>query len=606
MVAIGELIGQFFLNSTGLYALLALIPFLLLYLMRPTPKKRILPALMFFIKEQGMTNKNSFLQTLIRNVLFFFHLLLILILAFAIAQPFINLSKEALTTRTVLILDSTASMQADFEGGSRFKAVKEEALKRVGVRTTIIVSSDIPELMGDEVEATEAEELLLSLRPRDTEGSLNDALIMASDFVRGNAKVVVLSDFIDPTVDSFEGARDLLTASGAIVEFVSYNGFVENVGIVDLVVEDSGSKAWIKNYADIEKSVTLLIGDKEESITIQGKSTELFSFTTPPGKSVLSIKENDGFLIDNKAYISSFEGEVFNVGVITNDPPLYINTALSLIPRVNLTYYTPPKVPRKFDEDILVLAGVDPELVLPGTLKDLELFVKEGKRLIIAAQPSLFEMDIESLIGTSYISLNEEASSVTSVVDSELTQDIIFGTVFGHFVLEDADDLVELAWTESGPLIFERNLEGGKVFWYGIMDEDSDFKTNLYYPIFWKRIIEHLVAYQTTDELNVKTGVSYVFPERVEVQSPSGALIGQQIPLEEMGFYEFPERAIAANLLSSEESDVGRAVSLSSERSEKGDSIMQKVPKEVTDKFLLLALIVFIVELIYLKIRGDL
>ena len=46
-----------FSNQLGLWALLSLIPFIILYLRKPKPVDRIIPSLMFMLQNRKTSNK---------------------------------------------------------------------------------------------------------------------------------------------------------------------------------------------------------------------------------------------------------------------------------------------------------------------------------------------------------------------------------------------------------------------------------------------------------------------------------------------------------------------------------------------------------------------
>ncbi|MBU1005678.1 MAG: BatA domain-containing protein, partial [Nanoarchaeota archaeon] len=69
-----------FNNLTGLYALLALIPFILMYLIRPKNFEKVIPSLMFILQEKNKFIKASFLQKLLRNLLLLIQLSIIVFL----------------------------------------------------------------------------------------------------------------------------------------------------------------------------------------------------------------------------------------------------------------------------------------------------------------------------------------------------------------------------------------------------------------------------------------------------------------------------------------------------------------------------------------------
>src|SRR3989344_3239529 len=117
-----------FTNTIGLLALLSLIPFIILYLRRPKPQDRIIPSLMFLIREKKMSKRYSFLRRFLVNLLFLIQLLILTGLAFTVAMPFIKLPYDVSLENTVIALDASASMQAK-EKNTRFDEAVKEAKK---------------------------------------------------------------------------------------------------------------------------------------------------------------------------------------------------------------------------------------------------------------------------------------------------------------------------------------------------------------------------------------------------------------------------------------------------------------------------------------------
>ena len=67
-------LNNFFLSPIWLYALLLLIPFILLYLIGPKPKHKVIPSLMFLFKDLGRDKRTNFFRRLIRDLLFLLQL----------------------------------------------------------------------------------------------------------------------------------------------------------------------------------------------------------------------------------------------------------------------------------------------------------------------------------------------------------------------------------------------------------------------------------------------------------------------------------------------------------------------------------------------------
>ena len=101
-----------FQRPIGLWALTAVIIFIILYLRRPKPQEKVIPSLMFIINDKKKSRQYSFFQKLLANLLFLMQLLSIAGLASVAAAPFVKLNYDTTLENTVIILDVSASMQA--------------------------------------------------------------------------------------------------------------------------------------------------------------------------------------------------------------------------------------------------------------------------------------------------------------------------------------------------------------------------------------------------------------------------------------------------------------------------------------------------------------
>ena len=128
-------LAQYFLNPIGLYALLALIPFILIYIVKPKPKKIIMPSLMFFIKDSNKSHLNSFLEKFFSDFLFFLQLVVLILLAATFAKPYMIAPRISYADTMVFVIDGSASMNAVEDGITRIEAAKRLALDRVENRT---------------------------------------------------------------------------------------------------------------------------------------------------------------------------------------------------------------------------------------------------------------------------------------------------------------------------------------------------------------------------------------------------------------------------------------------------------------------------------------
>src|SRR3989344_777930 len=161
-----------FANPAGLYALLALVPLIILYLIRPRPKEMTIPSLMFLMEEKGFSRQSSFLRRLLRDILFLIHILALLGLAFAVANPSSIVPYDATARSTVVVLDASASMHAHEGGATRFKKAISTARDNLKGSTSVIVAENTPLLLLESKNKVRAETLLGSLEPKATATNL--------------------------------------------------------------------------------------------------------------------------------------------------------------------------------------------------------------------------------------------------------------------------------------------------------------------------------------------------------------------------------------------------------------------------------------------------
>ncbi|MBW2972640.1 VWA domain-containing protein [Candidatus Woesearchaeota archaeon] len=625
-MAIFELIkgvsSQYVMEQAGLWALLALIPLILVYLIRPRPKKQTIPALMFLMKESAKSDKKSFLRRFVRDPLFLFQLLILIAFAIAIAKPFVTLAEDVLAEKTAIVLDASASSQVDIDGTTRFERAIDIAKDNVGSENAIILISSVPELIADEADAAKARDELDHIMPRDTPTSIFDSMIFASNYVKEKDKVIVISDFIETgTQKDFTAAKSILESKGLIVDFVNLRDFedrrAKNIGIVDLDVTEEQTSVQIKNYNYDNETVRLEMEGVElttSEITIEPKAVEVVSFPTPGALSKFSIEPYEGhddFELDNDLYVSAPSRESAPLLLITNDNSKYLRTALNVIETISVDIGTPPKVPDP-NHQIIMINDVNKDLILPGTIKKIKKTVSEGAALIVFAQPDLFSLDLEGMLPVERADKGapvfiEHEVWVAPTFESSITEDINFGMVKKYLKVVPLPGATTLASTTNNvSMIVMRNYEKGMVLYFGLMEDHSNFKEDIYYPVFWKRLFDMAIKKQDLSELNFRTGRLVNLLVKQKIKAPYGTVDAETIMLSHQGIYRGEEKNFVANLLNEDESDVN------GEEFEKKIGVFEEekktemTPYDLTRHFIMGLLVLVFLELLWIKFRGDL
>lgn len=623
-----------FENMIGLWAFLSLVPFIILYLRRPKPEDKVVPSLMFLIKNRKTSQKYSLFRKLMHNLLFFLQLLALLLLSLGVAAPFIILPYDVTLENTVIVLDASASMQVK-ERSSRFDRAIGEAKKSLSGKNSIILAENIPLIVLEDESTDVALDLLSKLKAKSTTTNLGDAMLLAKDILGDKSgKVVVISDFSNIDGPDLMVVKKTLTTEEIIVDFVDVSDKAENIGITKLDVTKHNMKVHVKNFNDNEKSITLKLmqGGKElassGSISVLPKSIESFVFDdTPAGVSEVVLDPKDNFELDNKAYISTPLKKQVDVLLITNKVSSNLELALDASKDMNLCVVNPPVLTictsgdrngqkvEPYEQDIMIVHEINNvrkrDGILPGNFIDISSYVKKGGKLVYTAQEDLAGVNMYDSVVVQFNGKTEEASNVCVDVINQFTKqfekDICFTTTGKFFKATLKKDSISIVSTpDKTPVIVLRNLGEGKIAYYGIFDSYSEFKTLPSYPIFWNNLVNFMVETEGINEFNYQAGKILTIPEQT-VNTPSGKLKTSKLIMDEAGIYEFNGMKIAVNLLDEQESDVAPVLSL--EKEEKKDVAMEKERKEhnfgITHLLLIIVFLILSIETYYLKVRGD-
>ena len=583
---LGTWIAAHFLNPPGLYALLSLIPLVLLYLIRPKPKRQTIPSLMFFFRNRERSRMNSFLRYLSRNLLFIMHLLAVTLLAIAIATPYILERQKITTETTAIVLDVSASMQAEDGLSTRFARAKDIARDELGKRNTLVIAGASAEILAKDQSPGEVEDIISSLEAKDTPTALGEAILLAGDSI-DRGKVVVISDFIatgsDPAI-----AKKLVEAKGIIVDFIPVVSPAKNIGIIDLIVNEENSVAYIKNYGDQPAAAAISILDISRELDIAPGSIETFHFTTPSGATELRLNADDDLAVDNIAYLSAPEQKTIKTLLITNHRGSNIEYALAASPRIALEVVEPPIVPH-VAHDLVVLSDVEARLLLKETVNEMADAAAAGSGIIIMAQDDLADIEWGGLLPVSLAGKRGESKIIRQILN-KYTEDIVFGSTRGYLRTSSAAGSIIASAQDNSSLIVYQEQGRGKVLYYGIIDGESSFRTTPWYPIFWDNMARFLVGREDIAQLNKRTG-AFIGAERYD----------------ESGFVDLQTRTVAFNLLNEEESGINpdAAVQETLRQIAQQQSALQR-PRPVDLAVVLFALLVILLELLFIKFRGDL
>ncbi len=613
-----------FANEAGLYALLSIIPLIIIYLLRPRAKKIKIPSIMFLLDIEKKKRLNIF-RKFLKDPLFLIQLLALIIISLAIAAPFIMANEEAGGGSTVIILDGSASMQAD----GRFEKAVEEANKFLSAKNTIILAQSLPLMVMKEASASSTKDALTKLKAKATVVDLSGAIILGRRMLPEGGRIVVISDFISWSGDSPEIAKKVAQASGIKVDFITVSGRTDNIGIVNGWFESAGDyKIVIKNFNRDARDVKIdvSINDKNvltNSINVKGQSSEYFSISDlnlNPGITKISIGPDDALAVDNNAFVFMPPSMQRDVLYITDNPKSPSIVALGLIPDTKVTKADPKSIPSM--SGIVVASAA----LSQDDVKKLSDYVSRGGTAVIIASLNLTDMDILPVeLGTmgNKTSLNiARQTTITAGIDIEKTD---VKKYFKVRLKNTAIGLVESGDKEKSAILAYWKYGKGTVIYSGLADPQgnniydplnenvwNDLHTFPDYPLFWKQMLEWIKGSLDVAEYNAKTGMLMKFPVSVTVNTPSDKVTTDTLLLDEVGIFEVPGKSVAVNLYDERESNLvgGGLASLESNVSASNELVYKpetiRKPRDFDNYFIIGAMFLVFLELFYLRWRGEL
>jgi hypothetical protein len=594
-------------RGVGLWALLSLVPLILLYLIRPKPKQMTIPSLMFFMKASGATKLTSFLRQFLRDWLFIMQFLILFLLASTLAQPYVEYLHDITAENTVFVIDVSASAQVKENGHTRFDIAVDKARSLLGGRNTVILAKDVAQIGIQDADAPDTIEYLNALTPKDTASRIGDAVILGGEVLAGKeGRVIVLSDFINTAGQDPHIAKAVVESRGTVVDFINTAESERrgNIGIVDMLVEPTTTSIYIKNFEPQQKNVRVTIGDGAKELTLPARSIETFNILTPPDVTKIALQVQDDFPTDDTAWLSSPGGSKTKALLITNNASVFLKNALLASGDIELTIAEPPIVPRD-DFDVYIISNIAKGNILPGTFEDLARNVENGAAVVVVAQEDSDRIDYKELLP---LDLGGRAEGNFILVEqlNRFTKNIEFGSVEYYFSATPHDGTLTVLSVDQRPLIAAARHGRGKVAYYGILERAADFQYSPGYPIFWTEFMRFLTDQQDVRNLNFRTGDTMILDTLQRIETPTKILKKSAIIFEEAGLYKFEDgRTIAVNLLNEKESDINFNTSIGSKSTEfELKPVKEKRKFEFEMPFILLGLIILFIELLYVKTRG--
>ena len=364
-----------FFQPWGFFALVGVPIIILMYLLKQKYKEQTVSSLFLWKKAESYSMAQQPWQKLKKNLLMLLQIIFILLLAVALANPYIMGVIE--TSHTVFALDCSLSMQAKdgAEGKSRLEQAISEVKKQIeqaspNEKFSIVFLKDTPviALSG----SADKKALLKQIEnAKATNGGVNwqNSKELLQIVGSENAHIIVFTDQYQELFQGMDIEQTILGKNS------------ENTAIT-LLSHSQGENGWqvlakVSYFGEgsISKTVNLFCDGKafdRKEITIEGGKSKDVIFTAIPQQTeyiMATLTPEDILQADDRAYDASFSQTKKKV-LLVSEQNIFLEKVYRLLPDVELYKTDTKNIEQLKGYSLYIFDGV-----IPKTLPDDGFFI---------------------------------------------------------------------------------------------------------------------------------------------------------------------------------------------------------------------------------------
>ena len=379
-----------FLAPLALAGLLFLPVVLAMYLLKLRRDEAVVPSTILWQKLVADVEANAPWQKLRRSLLLLLQLLLVIILVMLAARPFVE-RPAGLAGDIVLVIDTSASMQATDVSPSRLDAAKAAAIDALrelpgGGKVSVVAAGRTARVIANgTTDIGNVKQAIEAIQPTADVGDLGDALRLASALAArsGDAEILVATDaaLATPPQGSLEAPVRVLqvgreSRNEAIVALavrtspsgLSHSAFISvaNLGL-------TAAERRIELYADgvlRDSRILNLQPQRQQDISIDDIDDPDHPASVIEvrlvAKDETATSQADPLAVDDRAWAIVPPSDLRTVLLVSDGDP-YLETALSYLPDTELWGVAPDRYPEDArrtdgtDWDLIIFEGFVPE-----------------------------------------------------------------------------------------------------------------------------------------------------------------------------------------------------------------------------------------------------
>lgn len=363
-----------FFSPWGLAFLISIPIVILMYMLRQKFQEHTVSNIYLWEQALADIEADTPWQKLKKNMLLLLQLLALLLIIFALSDPFVSWGSKG-QQNLIIVIDNSGSMNAIYKSDiTRIDAAKkhaEDIIKRSssGTKFTIVEASKDTKLIGNAIsDKSEAIKKVNTIKRTNSSGTMEDAaaLVKALGKQYSAYKAVFLTD---TGVNIGDMNADIYSLSSKVdnvsLDYIAHSAENDSLRVLVRVTNRSD--------VAISREIALFGEDKLvdlQNVELKGKETKTIYFAEIPAKYsyiYAEIEDKDGLGEDNVIYdvVKLSKGKKV---LLASDNNIFIEKSLSLINDVEL--YKTTQVKNTADEyDLYIYDGIMPDkLPLTGSI----------------------------------------------------------------------------------------------------------------------------------------------------------------------------------------------------------------------------------------------
>jgi hypothetical protein len=488
-----------FLTPTA-FALTALLPVVVaMYFLKLRREDRPVSSTYLWQRLVRDYEANAPWQRLRRNLLLLLQLLFLIALILALARPF-RPTEGAAGHSLILIIDTSASMAATDVQPSRLDVARARARDLVtslpdNARVTVIAAGRTPQvLVSGAQDRRQARDAIDSLRIENSTSDLATALSLAGAVAarQTQAEIVVLSD----------GRVDLKpTEVPAAVRYIPVGEQGDNQAVSALSLRELAGGQAVSLFAQVTNHAPKP-ANRRLNIYVDGQLFDARDITIPAGSTTEIVQDDlpattrqakvrlqgsDSLALDDLAWTVRTPGKPAPV-LLVSEGNLFLETALSLLPNIQLTITTPADYNSQLTIDNSQLTIVNWELTIfdrtvPPTLPPTNAF------FIAPPAPTAWFTPTGTLDNLQLTIVNEPLMRYVNLTGLQVLEALAIPLPeWGRPLVTTADSRLS-EW----PLLFAGEVDGRRVAVLAFDLRNSDLVLRPAFPLLVSNLIDFLV-----------------------------------------------------------------------------------------------------------------